>query len=99
MKQIRVGPPNLMTIPCHVTTTLALLNLNLEVTQAVNNSPAKTPHILNYKTASSLRKKKILYCKGESKPACLLKLPLQRHIERCHHLLHPGKVNGVTKPA
>ena len=32
MKQIRVGPPNLMTIPCHVTTTLALLNLNLEVT-------------------------------------------------------------------
>ena len=81
-----------------MTTTLALLNLNLEVTQAANNSPPKTPHMLNYKTASSLRKKKTSYCKGELKPACPLKLPLQRDIERCHHLLHPRKVNGVTKP-
>ena len=96
-KQIRVVPPNLMTISCHMTTTLALLNLNLEVTQAVKNSPAKTPCMLNYKATSSLRKK-ISYCKGELKPACPLKLPLQKDIERCHHLLHPRRANGVMKP-
>ena len=94
-KPIRVVPPNLMTIPCHMTTILALLNLNLEVTWAVNNSPVKTPHMLNYETASSLKKKKISYCKGELKPACLLKLPLQRHIKRCHHLLHPNGQMGL----
>ena len=97
-KQIRVVLPNQMTIPCHMTTTLALLNLNLEVTQAVNHSPAKTPCTLNYEAALSLRKKKISYCKGELKPACPLKLPVQRDIKRCHHLLHPRRANGVMKP-
>ena len=44
-KQIRVVPPKWMTIPYHMTTTPALLNLNLEVTQVVNNSPAETQHV------------------------------------------------------
>ena len=51
-QQIRVVLLSLMTMPSIVITTLVLLNLNLEVTKVANNSPAKTPHLLNYKAAS-----------------------------------------------
>ena len=58
IKLIRKMLPHWMTTPSHVIITQTLLNLSLAVTQAENSLPARTPPMLNYKAALSLRKRK-----------------------------------------
>ena len=93
----KVLPHQRTTLP-HVITTQTLLDLSLAVIQVENSSPAEIPPTLNYKVASSLRKKKTLHCEAELRTTYQL-TPLQpMGIRNYQPLLHPRKVNRAMEP-